>query len=58
MATFDGFENKSNLRPSKFKLSEESWNLQTFKLYYFDKYAKVLNGLVATHCLVTVIHWN
>jgi hypothetical protein len=41
MATFHWFENKSDLRRWKFKLSEESWNFQTFKLYYFDKYVKV-----------------
>ncbi len=33
MASFDWFENESNLRPWKFKLSKESWNFQTFKLY-------------------------
>jgi hypothetical protein len=49
MANFHWFENKSDLRPWKSKLSEESWNFQTFKLYYFDKYVKVLKALVAIH---------
>jgi hypothetical protein len=31
MATFDWFENESNLKPWKFKLSKESWNFQTVK---------------------------
>jgi hypothetical protein len=49
MATFHLFENKSDLRPWKSKLSDESWNFQTFKLYYFDKYVKVLKPLMAIH---------
>ncbi len=31
MATFDWFENESNLKPWKFKLSKQSWYFQTFK---------------------------
>jgi hypothetical protein len=58
MATFDGFENKSDLRPWKFKLLEESWNFQTFKLYYFDKYFKVLKALMAIHLSSEIIHLN